>query len=189
MNDLESENLSKKERRLFRRQEEEQEQTQKTKRKKIKKLALILGFMFLVVGAVVSSIFLIPKNWSQDSGIKITIFKSPTCGCCAEYITYLKSKNFQVEVVNTQDMLSIKEKYNIPQDLESCHTGIVGNYFLEGHIPIEAIQKLLEEKPDILGIALPGMPSDAPGMGGVKSGEFKIYGLLKDGSAFEFMSI
>ena len=155
----------------------------------IRKTALIVGSALLVVSAVVLGIFLISKNGSQDNRTKITIFKSPTCSCCAEYITYLKSKNFRVEVVNTQDMLSIKEKYNIPQDLESCHTGIVGNYFLEGHIPIEAIQKLLEEKPDILGIALPGMPSDAPGMGGVKSGEFKIYGLSKDGSAFEFMSI
>ena len=92
-------------------------------------------------------------------------------------------------MVNTQNMLTIKEKYNIPQDLESCHTGIVGNYFLEGHIPIEAIKKLLEEKPDILGIALPGMPSDAPGMGGVKKGEYKVQGLSKDGSVFDFMSI
>ena len=157
--------------------------------KNLQKLALIVGSILLVIGAVILGISLIPKSWSQDNGIKITIFKSPTCGCCGEYVTYLRNKKFQVEVVDTQNMLSIKEKYNIPQELESCHTGIAENYFLEGHIPIEAIQKLLEEKPDILGIALPGMPSDAPGMGGVKTGKFIIQGLSKDGSAFEFMSI
>ena len=79
-------------------------------------------------------------------------------------------------------------KHNIPSELESCHTTEVAGYFVEGHVPVEAIDKLLEEKPDIDGIALPGMPAGSPGMGGLKTEDFVIYA-LKDGEASVFMTL
>ncbi len=85
-------------------------------------------------------------------------------------------------------MSSIKEKYQIPQNMESCHTAVIADYFVEGHVPIEAIEELLKEKLDIDGIALPGMPSGSPGMPGQKIEAFKIYA-LSDGMASEFMTI
>lgn len=144
---------------------------------------------FLLVLLISSGIFFwynyLPKE-NQEAGPikpgkpKITVFYSPTCSCCKTYIAYLRRNDFKVEALSTHDMLSIKEKYQIPSEMESCHTSVIGDYFIEGHMPIEAINKLLEEKPEISGISLPGMPVGSPGMGGVKRGLFTIYGLRGD---------
>ncbi len=85
-------------------------------------------------------------------------------------------------------MSSIKKKYQIAQNMKSCHTGVIEDYFVEGHVPVEAIEEMLAEKPDISGIALPGMPPGSPGMPGQKTEAFKIYA-LSDGTASEFMII
>jgi len=83
------------------------------------------------------------------------------------------------------DMTDIKDDLGIPQDMRSCHTSMVEDYFLEGHVPVEAIRKLLEEQPAIDGIALPGMPSGSPGMSGEKTEPFTIYAIV-DGKVSEF---
>jgi hypothetical protein len=85
-------------------------------------------------------------------------------------------------------MYSIKQKYKIPRSMESCHTAVIGGYFIEGHVPIEAVNKLLEENPEIDGIALPRMPAGSPGMPGIKKAPFKVYA-LSDGEASEFTTI
>lgn len=118
-------------------------------------------------------------NGENKAG-KITVFKTAYCGCCAGYANELGKKGFDVETVTVQDIAEIKEKYGIPGSMQSCHTAVVDGYFVEGHVPIEAVQKLLEEKPDIDGIALPGMPSGSPGMGGRKTGSFEVHAV--DGS-------
>src|SRR3989344_6780674 len=85
---------------------------------------------------------------TANAGEKVTVYKSNTCGCCSLYVDYLKGKGkMNVEVVNLDDVSSIKSQYNIPSMLQSCHTTVIGNYFIEGHIPLEAIQKLMAEKP------------------------------------------
>jgi hypothetical protein len=86
------------------------------------------------------------------------------------------------------DMTDMKIGLGIPQDMWSCHTSMVGDYFLEGHVPLEAIQKLLDERPAIDGLALPGMPSGSPGMGGDKSVPFVIYSIV-DGGIDEFVTL
>jgi hypothetical protein len=83
---------------------------------------------------------------------------------------------------------TIKQKYNIPVEMQSCHTTILGKYFIEGHVPLEAVNKLLKEQPDIDGIALPGMPIGTPGMPGDKDEPYVIY-QLKDGKSSVFMTI
>ena len=120
----------------------------------------------------------------------IAIYKSANCGCCGIYGSYFKSRgNSNAKVITVEDIDSIKSKYNVPAELQSCHTTIVGNYFVEGHIPLKAVNKLLEERPDIAGIAMPGMPSGSPGMPGTKKGDFVIYSVNRDGSYGEFMRI
>lgn len=154
-------------------------------------------FVFaIVLTLVVVGIFLISTNKvSSFDNVKsfegdMTIYKSSTCGCCEIYSSYFKSKgNKNVEVVDISSNSLMMEKYNIPNSLESCHTTIIGNYFVEGHIPLEAIEKLITEKPDIAGIGMPGMPNGSPGMPGQKSGSWIIYGVNHDGSMFEFMRI
>ncbi|MBI2137138.1 hypothetical protein HYU12_01320 [Candidatus Woesearchaeota archaeon] len=125
---------------------------------------------------------------SPPSGRKVTLMKSASCGCCSEYGAYLERKGFEVERVNLNDMVQVKRKHGIPDNMQSCHTLIVDDYFVEGHVPIEAVSKLLAEHPDVDGIALPGMPMGAPGMTGARSGNFIVYG-IKNGIPSEFVRI
>ena len=108
-------------------------------------------------------------------GEKVVMYKSPTCGCCGVYSSYLKGKGVAVDIQDVADLNVIKEEFNITPSLQSCHTMKVGGYIVEGHIPLEAIEKLLTEKPDIRGIAMPGMPSGSPGMPGPKAAPFIVY--------------
>ena len=87
-----------------------------------------------------------------------------------------------MEVKSTKDMNSVKEKYGVPVNMESCHTTIVDDYVVEGHIPIEVVDQLLKDRPDISGIALPDMPAGSPGMPGKKIEPFKIYSLTATGT-------
>ncbi len=91
-------------------------------------------------------------------------------------------------IIFTVVLITIKQKYNIPVEMQSCHTTIMGKYFIEGHVPFEAVNKLLKEQPDIDGIALPGMPIGTPGMPGDKDEPYVIY-QLKDGKYSVFMTI
>jgi len=100
---------------------------------------------------------------------EITVFRSPTCGCCGKWIEHAEAAGFQVKDEVTEDMSAIKQTYGVPQSLTSCHTTVVGDYVVEGHIPAEDVQRLLTEKPDIAGIAVPGMPIGSPGM---ESGDY-----------------
>jgi hypothetical protein len=110
---------------------------------------------------------------------------SATCRCCDKYFDYFEGKGVGLEVIETDDMASIYSKYNIHHDMQSCHTILLDGYFIEGHVPMEAIEKLLSEKPEIDGITLPGKPYGAPGMRGAKTGELIIYA-LSDGEASVF---
>lgn len=119
---------------------------------------------------------------------KAMVYKSPNCGCCNGYIAELKKQGFDVETVSTNDMESIKQKYGISADKQSCHTTVIGDYFIEGHVPIEAVEKLLSEKPKVDGIGLPGMPIGTPGMPGIKQAAYEIY--QKSGNDFSsFMTL
>lgn len=122
---------------------------------------------------------------------ELTVYQSPTCGCCPNWVSYMRIKGYEVDVIKTEDMERIKEQYHIPQNIGSCHTTIVndGEYFIEGHMPEEAVSKLLETEPDIYGIALPGMPAASPGMPGDKAGPFEIMQVDKDLQTKEYMRL
>lgn len=158
-----------------------------------KKIAGIIMALGIIVGTGVflilrSPVFKEETNISSNSPKKVTIYKSPTCGCCGQYVSYLEENGFQVDTIIDSDINPIKSKYKIDRDMESCHTAIIENYFIEGHVPIDAINKLLAERPDIDGISLPKMPLGSPGMPGSKQEPFKIYG-IKDGKAEKFMNL
>lgn len=121
------------------------------------------------------------SNVTLLNGVEMTVYKSPTCGCCAEYVSYLESKGVKVLVEETQEMNKVKSRNRVPVTLESCHTSIVNGYVVEGHVPAEAIRKLLDEKLEIVGIALPEMPAGSPGMGGTKIQPFRIHVINSDG--------
>ncbi len=123
---------------------------------------------------------------TQDK--KVIVYRSPNCGCCTGYADELKKQGYEVEVVSLDDLNPIKDKYGIPANLQSCHTTVVDGYFIEGHVPIEVVEKLLKEKPEIDGIGLPGMPIGTPGMPGAKREPYRIYKSV-DGKFTEYITI
>lgn len=144
----------------------------------------------MLVLAVAGGIFLVKSQGPDPDKINITVYLTSECDCCHLYSNYLK-KEFNVDLVTLRDIAlsSTKDELGVPLSMQSCHTSQIGQYFVEGHIPIEAIKRLLAEQPDIGGIAMPGMPFGSPGMTGEKSGPFIIYQVKKDGSISEYMRI
>lgn len=94
----------------------------------------------------------------------LTVYKSPTCGCCSMWVEHMEAAGFQVEAIDRDDMAAVKDSLGLPQDLSSCHTGVIDGYVIEGHVPAEQVARLIEEKPEALGLAVPGMPIGSPGM-------------------------
>jgi hypothetical protein len=117
------------------------------------------------------------------------LFKNPQCNCCEGYADYLRQNSYTVTVTPTNDLAEMDRKAGIPESLEGCHTMFIGDYFVGGHVPVEALAKLLGEQPAIKGITLPGMPAGSPGMVGEKQEPFTIYGIAKDGTSSVYMKI
>ena len=124
----------------------------------------------------------------DNKKLSVEVFKTPSCGCCYGYVLFLEKEKFNVKQTDMRSLHSIKQKYNIPLEMQSCHTTIIGKYFIEGHVPLEAVNKLLKEQPNVDGIALPGMPIGTPGMPGKKEEPFVVYQLI-DGKFSIFMTI
>jgi hypothetical protein len=101
---------------------------------------------------------------AQRQGPTVQVYKSPTCGCCANWVKHLQQHGFTTQVTETEDVAAIKAKHNVPAKVQSCHTAIVGGYVLEGHVPAADVQRLLADKPAVTGLAVPGMPIGSPGM-------------------------
>ena len=95
---------------------------------------------------------------------EITVYKTPTCGCCNVWVTHLRENGFRVKVNEVESTAEHQKKYGVPNALRSCHTAIVNGYTIEGHVPASEIQRLLKEKPKAKGLAVPGMPIGSPGM-------------------------
>jgi len=105
-----------------------------------------------------------PRLIAAQTKPVITVYKSPTCGCCEDWCKHMSANGFTVRSIDVDDTSAIKAKFGVPDALLSCHTGSVGGYAVEGHVPADLIHKLLREKPAVAGIAVPGMPMGAPGM-------------------------
>ena len=122
---------------------------------------------------------LAPRAFAQEAKTG-TLYKNPECTCCEQYAKYLRSNGYTVKVVPTHDLSAIKRQHSIPEQLEGCHTLVIGDYVVEGHVPYKHIDRLLAEKPAIKGISLPGMPQGSPGMVGRKQEPFVIYEIGND---------
>jgi hypothetical protein len=103
---------------------------------------------------------------SAQSPVTLDVYKDPNCGCCGGWVTHLRRHGFVARVTDTAEMAAIKARLGVPDALVSCHTAQLDSYIFEGHVPAHAIKRLLTEKPDALGLAVPGMPIGSPGMEG-----------------------
>jgi hypothetical protein len=119
-------------------------------------LALVSGFAVFAVAAGAQS--------SRAGLPKATVYKSPSCGCCSKWVDHMKNAGFDVTAINVDDVDKVKREHGIPAGMDSCHTALIGNYVVEGHVPADVVQRMLREKPAIAGLAAPGMPPGSPGM-------------------------
>lgn len=128
-------------------------------------------------------------NLSEDYGLdKAVVYRSPNCGCCGLYPAHLKSNGLEVEVESVEDVAPVKEGNGLPHSVYSCHTTLIGDLVVEGHMPVEAIVAALEDA-EVARIALPGMPAGSPGMPGAKQGAFTVYSIDDNGEVEKFMEI
>jgi hypothetical protein len=112
----------------------------------------------------------------------IQVYKTPTCGCCTAWVDRMKEAGFEVETLDLNDLTGVKMEHGVPRNLASCHTSRVGGYLVEGHVPADAIERLLRERPEIHGIAVPGMPVGSPGMEGPYREAYNIVAIGLDGA-------
>jgi len=102
------------------------------------------------------------------------MYSSPRCGCCGGYADYLAERGYPVDQRQSEDLDSVRADAGVPDEAAGCHTTTIGDYVVEGHVPVEAVDRLMQEQPAVDGIALPGMPAGSPGMSGDKAGVFEI---------------
>ena len=122
--------------------------------KRLLVLPLLFVFAFVETGC----------TQSEASAPEVMVYKSPTCGCCEKWVSHMSEACFDMKTTDVPDVVPIKKKYGLPAGLGSCHTAIVEGYVVEGHVPADVVKRLLEEKPDVVGISVPGMPIGSPGM-------------------------
>ena len=117
----------------------------------------------------------------QSIAADLVVYKSPTCGCCGKWVKHMEDAGFSVDVENLRDLAPIKRELGVPGRMQSCHTAKVGDYTVEGHVPADLVKRMLDEKPDIKGLAVPGMPMGSPGMEGPRKDSYDIMAIGKDG--------
>lgn len=146
-------------------------------------------FSFIATLSVLSIglIYFFQSTNSNANASEIVVYQSRTCGCCKKWVSHLKDNGFNVRSEFMDDVTDVKLKMNLPMKLASCHTAVVNGYIVEGHVPANAIRKLISEKPSIRGIAVPGMPMGSPGMEGSYSEAYDVIAFGNDGEEKVFM--
>lgn len=144
----------------------------------------------LPVAIVGVAIFNQPLRALARSGPnQITIWKNPDCGCCGEWVAHLRKSGFEVVIHDVKDTAPIRQKLGLPDKFGSCHTAQLGGYVLEGHVPAQELRRLLREKPNARGLAVPGMPMGSPGMEmGSTRDAYDVLLVLKDGNSRVYQS-
>ncbi len=118
----------------------------------------------LVLGLLLAPILVVGGFTAESIAAEVIMYKNLSCGCCGAWAKHMRGAGFVVKEMPREDMAAVKEKYGISADLASCHTAIVDGYVIEGHVPASDVQRLLQERPQIVGLTAPGMPMQSPGM-------------------------
>lgn len=135
---------------------------------------------FMMIALSFSSLFAV-------QGANMTVYKSPYCGCCTKWIDIMKKNGINVNVVEVDDVSSVNKRMGIPSELSSCHTAVINDYVVIGHVDYSTVKKMLEQKSDIFGLTVPGMPMGSPGMeqGNMKE-SYNVLSLNNDGTVSVF---
>ncbi len=154
-----------------------------------------MEFLRLTLTAVVLSAFSVHAEesvWDEDvpvleKPVEMTVYRSPTCGCCGKWLEHMKKHGFVVRDIKSNDMDRIKKELGVPDNLQSCHTASVDGYVIEGHVPAADVQKLLQTRPEASGLTVPAMPAGTPGMEmGGKKDPFAVLIFDKNGKVSTF---
>jgi hypothetical protein len=148
------------------------------KSKRSVKLATLAGSL-LVGAALLAGGLLINQPPAQAE--EVVVYKSPTCGCCKDWVGHLRENGFKVTVHDRLNMDPVKRAMGVPKRLQSCHTAQVGDYVIEGHVPAADIVRLLREKLPVKGLTAPGMPMGSPGMEGPRKDPYEVLAFQPDG--------
>jgi hypothetical protein len=147
--------------------------------------ALILsGFVAFALTACGQTEQPLTNAEGANPSLRVTVYKSESCGCCKEWVKHLERAGFSVDVHDLSNLATIKQRVGVPAAMGSCHTAQIGGYFVEGHVPADDIKRLLRERPDAKGLTVPAMPAGSPGME-VPSGQvdpYDVFLVSKDGS-------
>ena len=149
------------------------------------------SFKLLAVGvcaAALSVVTAAAPTVTQPPKPTITVYKDPNCGCCRNWIEHLIKHGYRVDAKDSPDMAQIKTTLGVPGDLQSCHTAVVGGYLIEGHVPAADIDRLLATKPNVKGLAVPGMPMGSPGMEGSMKQHYQVIAFDRTGKTRVFAS-
>lgn len=151
----------------------------------ISTLRKVVVLMFLTAGVLsISNVTAVAETETA-----VTVFKSPSCGCCSKWVEYMRSHGFTVSIRDMGNLEPIKKMAGVPDGLQACHTATMGGYVVEGHVPVEAIRRLLRERPKTHGIAVPGMPAGSPGMESPEPERYSVISFDKNGKTDEFMAV
>lgn len=124
---------------------------------------------------------------AEDRKPELTVYKTPWCGCCTKWVDHMNENGFSVTAVEVEDIEVYKQQYGIPTNLSSCHTALVGGYVIEGHVPAADVLRLLQDRPDIHGLTVPGMPVGSPGMEmGTRVQPYDVLAIKHDGSVYTY---
>jgi hypothetical protein len=148
-------------------------------------------FLRLGLGTALGAVALPGVVWAgalqpTNSKRRITVYKTPTCECCARWIEHVKQTGWIIDVHNLDDVTAIKDKARVPQAVRTCHTALVGRYTFEGHVPADIMMAFMEKPKGVAGLAVPGMPIGSPGMEvpGRPADRYQILGFYRDGRTF-----
>ena len=154
--------------------------------------ALVVGSLFWVIQPVqahgdAKGDAAMPDT-SRATGPQMTVYRSASCGCCTQWGSHIASAGFRIDDHLTEDMDAVKKARGVSPKFASCHTAVVEGYVIEGHVPASAIDRLLKERPDIRGLAVPGMPMGSPGMEvvGIEAESFEVLAIAHDGKTSVF---
>jgi len=124
---------------------------------------------------------------AENQRHEMTVYKTPWCGCCSKWADYMGENGFSITAVDVEDIDVYKNQFGVPAELSSCHTALVEGYFIEGHVPAADVISLLRDKPQIIGLTVPGMPIGSPGMEvGTRVQAYSVLAVRKDGSSYTY---
>lgn len=144
---------------------------------------------FMQFGAAAALALHAPSAFAAEDATQMVVYKDPNCGCCKLWADAMVSAGFSVEIVQERDLISVKKRLGVPLHQQGCHTTTISGIFLEGHVPLDAVRKVLASPDGIAGLVVAGMPYGSLGMGDDPSAEYDVLAVSKSGETSVYLAV